>query len=261
MPELSVIMGVFNTPKSYIDKAINSVLNQTFTDFEFIICNDGCTDDTFNYIRHKYNDNRIVWLENESNRGLAYTLNNCLSYVCGKYVARMDTDDYSREKRFQVQIDYLRAHEDVGVANCNIYVFDDNGVYGERKASEDISIKDFLFSNPIIHPAVMISKKALDRVGGYRDIDMTFRNEDYDMFLRMISKGIKMHTIQEVLFEFREDKDTISRRKYKYRINEYLIKCDNFKKMGMLPKYYLYCLKPLVVGLLPSGILKLVRNK
>ena len=79
MPKVSVIMGVYNTPKNYINKAIDSILNQSFQDFEFIICNDSCTDDTFDNIQTKYKDNRIVWIQNDKNRGLAYTLNHCLN--------------------------------------------------------------------------------------------------------------------------------------------------------------------------------------
>ena len=107
----------------------------------------------------------------------------------------------------------------------------------------------------------MIKKKAYESVDGYRDLKKTVRNEDYDLFLRMLGKGIKMYTIQEKLFNFREDKDSYKRRRFKYRINEYLIKYENFKKLNLLPKYYLYCIKPLVVAFIPTVIMKKIRNK
>lgn len=261
MPKVSVIMGVFNTNKQYISDAIDSILKQSFKDFEFIICNDACTDNTYKYIKEKYNDSRIVWLENNENKGLAYTLNHCLSVAKGEYIARMDTDDISLENRFEKQVEILEKNKEIGVVNCNINVFDKNGIYGERKYNEHISFKDFLMSNPIVHPAVMIRKKCYDMVNNYRDIDITYRNEDYDLFLRMYNEDIEMYTIQEKIFNFREDKNSYARRKYQYRINEYKVKYENFKKMGLLPKYYLYCIKPLIVGIIPGNFLKMFRNK
>lgn len=261
MPRISVIMGVFNTEKDYIVSAIDSILNQSFSDFEFIICNDACTDDTFSFIQEKYHDKRIVWLENAENKGLAYTLNHCLSVAKGEYIARMDTDDISLKNRFEKQIECFEKNKNVGVVNCNINVFDKNGIYGERKYNTNIEIKDFLLSNPIVHPAVMVKKSCYDLVDNYRDIDITYRNEDYDLFLRMKKENVEMITVQEKLFNFREDKNSYLRRKYKYRINEYKVKYDNFKKMGLLPKYYLYCVKPLIIGLMPTTFLKMFRNK
>lgn len=262
MPKVSVIMGVYNTPKNYIDIAIESILNQTYTDFEFILCNDGCSDDTFKYVYEKYKNNKkIVWLENEGNRGLTYTLNHCLSVAKGEYIARMDSDDFSHLDRFEKQVNILDNNEDIGLVNCNINVFNENGIFGERKYNEYIEKKDFLKSNPIVHPAVMGRKSSFEKVGNYRDIEMTVRNEDYDLFMRMYASGIKMYTIQEKIFDFRENEATVARRKFKYRINEYKVKKENFKKLGLLPKYYLYCLKPIFVAFIPNCILKKLRNK
>lgn len=260
MPKISVIMGVFNTNKKYISLAIESILNQTYKDFEYIICNDGCTDDTFEYIKSKYKDSRIVYIENDINRGLAYTLNHCLSKAKGEYIARMDSDDISLNTRFEEQIKVFENNPEIDVVNCNINVFDDEKIYGERIYNEKLTPKDFLLGNPIVHPAVMVRKKAYDKVNGYRDINITYRNEDYDLFLRMQIEGMKMYTLQKKLFNFREDKNSYTRRKYKYRINEYKVKVENFKKLGFLPKYYIYCLKPLIVGIIPVYILKKIRN-
>ena len=260
MPKVSIIMGVYNTSKEYIKKSIDSMLNQTYRDFEFIICNDCCTDDTFQYIKKNYNDSRIIWIENDKNRGLAYTLNHCLSVSTGEYIARMDTDDISSENRLLRQVEILEKYKEIGVFNYNVNVFDDNGIYGERIYKEKIESKDFILNNPIVHPAVMVRKSCYDLVNNYRDIDKTYRNEDYDLFLRMQIKGIRMYTIQEKLLNYREDKYSYSKRKYKFRINEYKVRYENFKKMGWLPRYYIYCLKPLIVGIIPVKILKLIRN-
>ena len=260
MPKISVIMGVFNTPKDYIKASIDSILNQTYSNFEFIICNDGCTDDSFDYIKKTFKDDRIVLLENESNRGLAYTLNHCLEYAKGDYIARMDTDDISNLNRFEEQVKVLDNYSEIGVVNSNINVFDEKGIYGERIYNQIITKKDFVKNNPIVHPVVMVRKECYQKVDNYRDEKKTYRNEDYDLFMRMFAEGINMYTVQKKLLNFREDKNSYKRRKYKYRINEYLVRVENFKKLGLLPKYYLYCLKPLIVGLVPVCVIKKLRN-
>ena len=262
MPKISVIMGVFNTPLEYIDKSIESILNQTFQDFEFIICNDCCSDNTFKYIKNKFGKNsKIIWIENDKNMGLAYTLNHCLKYASGKYIARMDSDDISKQNRFEEQIKIFEKYSDVDVVNCNVDVFDENGIYGERIYDEIISSKNFIKGNPIVHPAVMVKKEAYDSVGNYRDTKFTVRNEDYDLFFRMIINNKKIYTLQKKVFLFRENQQSYSRRKYRYRVNEYIIRKEHFSKLGFLPKYYIYCLKPLIVGIIPISILKKIRNK
>ena len=260
-PKISVIIGVYNTPKNFVKKALDSILNQSYTNFEIIICNDGCTDDTFQYIQKKYgNNNRIVLIENKRNEGLAYTLNHCLEIAKGEYIARMDTDDFSHPNRFEKQVDILDKNHDIGLVNCNIDVFDENGVYGERKYNEVITKKDFLKNNPIVHPAVMFRKSEIKKVNGYRNIKMTIRNEDYDLFMRMFANGTKMYTVQEKLFNFRQDQNTYKRRKFKYRINEAKVRYHGFKLLQLFPKGFIYVLKPILLGMIPVRIISKVKR-
>ena len=155
----------------------------------------------------------------------------------------------------------LKNNKNIDIVNCNVNVFDDRGIYGARKYSEYIEFKDFLLNNPIVHPSIMGRKSAFSKVGNYRDLPFTMRNEDYDLFLRMLNKGVTFYTLQDIVFNFRENTQSLKRRKYKYRINEYMVKFDNFKRMNILPKYYIFCLKPLIVGLIPGKILLKIRNK
>lgn len=260
--KVSVIMGLYNTPISYAYEAIDSILNQTYQNFELIICNDGCTDSTFIDVLKKYKDcSKIKFIENEKNSGLAFTLNHCLKYADGEYVARMDSDDISLNNRFAKQVEILDNNPDIDLVNCNVNVFDDSGIYGERKYREYIQKKDFLKNNPIVHPAVMVRKECFDRVSGYRDIPMTYRNEDYDLFMRMFASGVRMYTLQEKVFNFREDINSLKRRKYKFRINEAKVRYYGFKKLKLLPKGFIYVVKPLIIGLLPISIIRLIRKK
>jgi len=263
MPRISVLMGIYNTKnKKYLEKSIGSILNQTFTDFEFIICNDGSTNDCFKWAKDICKgDERVIFIENDKNMGLAYTLNYCLKEAKGEYIARMDDDDYSHKDRFEKQIAYLE-NNNVDLVSNNIYVFDDNGIYNVIKFPNHINKNDFLFNSPIVHPTIMAKKKAFELVGGYRDLRKTIRVEDYDLFMRMFENNVKMDVIQEILFEYRDDREnTIRRKKYKYRINEFKVRYENFKKMGLFPLGLFYSLKPLIIGIIPVSVLNYIKRK
>lgn len=256
MPKVSVIMGVYNLAnRDILEKAIFSILNQTFKDFEFIICDDGSTDNTFEIVKDICkNDNRVVFLQNEVNKGLAYVLNKCLDNAKGEYIARMDADDECYLDRFEKQVKFLDENLDYGVVTSNAEVFDENGVWRKLIHNEEIQKEDFLFNNPIVHSAVMVRKSVYDMVNGYRDLKMTYRVEDYDLFMRIFYNGVKIRTIQEYLFRFREDKNTFKRRKYRYRINEARVRIYGFRLLKLFPKGMIYVMKPLIFGLLPFNL-------
>lgn len=263
-PKVSVIMGVYKiNDENILRKSIDSILNQTFSDFEFIICDDGSDDNTFELVKKICKeDSRVILIKNDKNKGLANVLNRCYKMANGEYIARMDADDESDLKRFERQVDFLDTHYEVDLIACDCNVFDNNGIYSEKCFNEIIDKEDFLFNSPIVHPTIMVRKKSLEKVGGYRDIKKTYRVEDYDLFMRMYIDGQKMCTLKEKLFNYREDINTYSRRKYKYRINEFLIRLEHFYKMGLLPKYFIYVIKPLIVGIIPKRTLeKIKRNK
>lgn len=263
MPKISVIMGIFNTKsKEYLKKSLNSILNQTFKDFELIICDDGSTNECIKWAKDiTKNDRRVKFISNGKNMGLACSLNHCLKEAKGKYIARMDDDDESNLKRLEIQYDYLEKNKSIDLVSSNINLFDDNGIYGEKIYPENITKEDFLFNSPIVHPAIMCRKSAYERVNGYRDLKETVRVEDYDLFMRMISNDIQMRVIQDKLLNYRDDYlNTKRRKKYKYRINEAKIRLYNFKRMGLLPKGLVYVLKPLIIGLLPSILIDKIKK-
>lgn len=258
MIKLSVIMGIYNSrSKEMLKKSIESILNQSYENFEFIICNDGSTNECFEWTREICNnDSRVKFISNDVNRGLAYTLNHCLKEASGEYIARMDDDDCSFLNRFEEQVKFLDTHPEYDLVQCNADVFDENGVWSELISDEFITKKSFLKNNPIIHPCVMVRKRAYDLVDGYRDIPMTIRTEDYDCFMRMFSYGIKMYTIQEKLFLYRNDKTMEKKKKYKYRVNEFKVRLYGYKINKLYPIGFLYALKPLIIGVLPIDKIK-----
>lgn len=262
-PQISVIMGVYNVKNSNMaEAAIKSILNQSFTDFEFIICDDGSLNDTWNILKKwKDIDYRIILIRNKRNRGLAYSLNHCLKYARGKYITRMDIDDIASALRFEKEYQYLEKHRDYALVSCCAELFDEKGTWGYRKYKEYPKKKDFLFGNPILHPGIMIRKETLLKLGGYTVSKETLRTEDYELFMRLYSADYKAYVIQEALYKFREDEEAYRRKKYKYRIDEAKVRYRGFKLLGLMPKGYLYILKPLIIGLIPQKIILFLRKE
>ena len=230
MPKVSVIMGIYNTfKKEFLEKSISSILNQTYTDFEFIICDDGSTNECFLWAREMcQKDKRCKLIKNEQNMGLSFTLNKCLKIAKGEYIARMDDDDIAEKTRLEKQVSFLDNNNQYGVVASNATLFDDSGVYGQLVYPEIIKKESFLFGNPIIHPSVLVRKKAYDMVGGYRDLKRTNRVEDYDLFMRMFAANIKIYVMQEKMLNYRQDSYSLKKRKFKYKINECIIRATRF---------------------------------
>lgn len=144
MPKVSVVMPAFNAEK-YIREAVDSILNQTFTDFEFIIINDGSTDHTKEIIL-EYDDPRIVLLENEKNSGIVVTLNKGIQFARGEYIARMDSDDISLCNRIERQVLFLDSHAHIGLIGSVLLVnkYVRLSVYKCKKTSMDIFIQSLM---------------------------------------------------------------------------------------------------------------------
>ena len=116
---ISVIMSNYNTPEEYLREAIESILNQTYKNFEFIIIDDCSTDNSLEIIK-SYNDERIVLIENEENIGLTKSINKGLAVAKGEYIARMDADDVSLPQRFEKQINYMNDHTELIVCGSSM---------------------------------------------------------------------------------------------------------------------------------------------
>ncbi len=163
MPKISVVMPAYNAER-YIAEAIDSILNQTYHDFEFIIINDGSTDKTEEIIL-SYEDPRIVYIKNEKNMGIVYTLNRGLDAAKGEFIARMDSDDISLPTRFQEQITFLLNNPNVAVLGTAINIFGDgitSSVFENSTAPEKAKAELF-FSSSLAHPTVIIRKSVLDK--------------------------------------------------------------------------------------------------
>lgn len=200
VPRISVIMPAYNAEK-YIKEAIDSVLLQTYRDFELIILND-CSKDSTERIIQSYEDDRIVYLKNEVNMGVAATLNRGLATAKGEYIARMDSDDISLPERFERQVTYLDANPCVAVLGTNSETFDENGpLYTGWSATDPAQMKvDLLFSCGLAHPSVMMRREVVCGLGGY---DLEFEGmEDYDLWCR-VAESYEVTTLADILFRYR----------------------------------------------------------
>lgn len=241
--KISVLMSVFNTKKNYLTEAIESILNQTYKDFELIIIDDGSTLEYISDILDDYRkrDSRIIIIKNEKNIGLTKSLNKGLHMARGKYIARMDSDDISALNRFEKQLDYMEKHNDIAVLGSRVkkfgkkqenepfYYIDFTQGYYER-----FRIKMFFANIGPMHPAVMIRKAFLDH-NKIKYNENIQNAQDYCLWMDCILNGGKIYNYPEILLYYRLHADQIStknsleQRKYVKAISINALKMAGFE--------------------------------
>ncbi|WP_142433758.1 glycosyltransferase family 2 protein [Enterococcus mundtii] len=252
---ISVIIPTFNAEKS-IDRAVSSVLNQTYDDFEIIICDDCSTDGTWKVLKQlKDKDSRIKIYQNEKNSKSSFTRNKAISLSSGKYIMQLDDDDYCHETRMEKQVQFLDNHPEYDFVGSNAYLWDQHGIYGELLMTEKPDINALLKTSPFINPSVMFRKEALESVQGYRVSKETVRGQDYDLYLRLYVNGFRGFNIQEKLVYYYQDKNYYNKISWKNRIGEFKFRYRNFKQFKISPSQYIYIIKPLVALIVPRRIL------
>ena len=218
-------MGIYNCA-STLREAIDSIIAQTYDNWEFIICDDGSKDESY-AIAQEYaakDPKRFRILQNERNMGLNHTLNRCLAAATGEYVARMDGDDLCAPERFAVEMECLEKNPDISFVSTDMEFFDESGVWGRISHPEYPLPKDFLHGSPFCHGGCMVRKDSFLAVGGYSIEKNLLRVEDYHLWLKMYAAGYRGKNIHLPLYSMRDDRNAYSRRKFKYRINEAYIK-------------------------------------
>ena len=208
IPAISVVMPTYNDGE-YLHDAIDSILNQTFTDFEFIIINDGSTDNT-DAIISSYTDPRIKYLKNAVNLGNAKTRNIGMEAAKGKYIAIMDSDDISVQERFAVQYQYLEKHPETGILGGSKIFFDPYSWHYRFYPTDQDYIKSFLFfKNAVGQPTVMMRRDII--VHNKLAYNPDFENgEDFDFWYNAAIKGIAIKNIKNVLIYYRQSESQLS---------------------------------------------------
>lgn len=193
---ISVLMPVYNTKEEYLRASIESVLNQTFTDFEFIIVNDGSTNNAEEVIL-SYKDNRIKYVKQE-NQGIVGALNNAWSKASGKYIARMDSDDIAYPERFAKQIKFLEENPKYSLVGSWAKIIPSKNII---KLPQDIKIMDLLADCMFIHPSIMFNKADFEKFNLQYETGFEYA-EDYCLYANAV-KYLKMTNLQEVLLDYR----------------------------------------------------------
>ncbi len=209
-PEISVVMSVFNSSK-YLERAILSILNQTYKNFEFIIIDDGSVDNSLQIInRFSKLDSRIVVIKQE-NKGLAHSLNIGIEISRGKYIARMDADDISFPDRLALQYKHMESNLDIGVLGTGAYMIDEDDRRIKRfklfNSKIFISTKDqklkseLIYGSCFIHPSIILRKSILNNLKYVYDSNLRV-SEDFDLWCRL-SEYVKFENLAIILLEYR----------------------------------------------------------
>ncbi len=215
-PKISVLMPAYNAEK-FIDKAIKSILSQTFTDFEFIIINDGSTDNTEEIIL-SFTDSRIRYVKNETNIKLIQTLNKGIELARGKYIARMDSDDISTPQRLELQYQFMEGNPHIGASSGLIYTISEDGnKIGHSNQYLCTTPTSCIFSSllrtPISHPSAFIRTDILKKIK-YSNDKAALHIEAFVLWGDIIENGYQIAILEKPLVYYRNNSQSISH-KYK----------------------------------------------
>lgn len=262
-PTVSVAMGVLYRRDSLdlLRRSVESILNQTYTDFEFLICDDGSSSAAQALLdEYGSSDSRIRLLRPGGKLDLASKLNVCLREAKGRYIARMDDADYSHSDRFEKQILFLNNRLDIAFVGSCVSLIREKKILEKRRLPERPTIQDFYMTQPYIHPTLMFRKESLDVTGGYSEDKRQVLCEDYDLLLRLYAHGFQGANLQEALLDYTVPATAKGNRKMRHRWNESLTRFWRFRELGVLPGAIPYVIKPLAVGILPDKLMMRVKS-
>ena len=244
-------MACYNCEET-LNKAIDSILEQTYTNWVMICCDDGSTDGTMkilNEYKEHYPD-KFVIIQNDGNKKLPYSLNHCLKYVQTEFVARMDADDWSLPQRFEKQINFLKEHPEYDLVGTGITAFD-----GEKRIASIVKIPEpnkntMLKQIAFSHATIMTYKRVYDALNGYCLEPYAVRVEDVDLWCRFLAAGFKGYNLPDELYVILEDENAVKRRTFQARLNSARTRRRGNKLMGFkgltLYKPYLIVLRAFV---------------
>ena len=260
-PEISVIMSVYNGER-YLREAIESILNQTFKDFEFIIIDDGSTDRTPEILReYAKKDERIKIITNPKNIGLTKSLNKAIKKAKGEYIARMDADDIAMPERLKKQIEFMEKNPEVGLLGTAYYEMNSKGeIVGDKLfPTSNKKLKKILIKyNPFFHASVMVRKEVFNRVGPY-DKNIP-KAQDYELWFR-IAQNYKIANLSSLLMKRRYSGEKILREENQQLKWATRIRMKYIKKRHYPWWTFLYVIRPFIICKIPSSLRLFLRKK
>ena len=265
--KISILMGIYNCA-STLREAIDSIIAQTYDNWEFIICDDGSKDESY-AIAQEYaakDPKRFRILQNERNMGLNHTLNRCLAAATGEYVARMDGDDLCEADRFEKEAAFLNEHPEYAIVSCHMTMFDESGTWGIVKTKETPQVRDFPTTVPMfVHAACMIRREAFLDVDGYTEDERLLRVEDYHLWYKFYAKGYRGYNLPEALYHMRDDRNATHRRSARARMNGIYATFVGFHMVKLPAWMYAYAVKNALVEtakiLMPEAVYEYFHKK
>lgn len=226
-PKVSILMATFNCEDT-IREAVDSIVAQTYTNWELVICDDGSTDRTYEILDDlltKLGPERSVLLRNDENRRLAYSLNRCLRAASGEFMARMDGDDLSQPDRLQTQVRYLLDHPEIDLVGTTMRRFNADGpgevIYPAAEAPDKWTLGRSTKS-PFFHATILARREVFEKVGNYTVSWRTERGQDLDLWFKFFAAGLVGRNHPDPLYWVREDAAAIRRRTPKARFGAYV---------------------------------------
>lgn len=252
MPQISVLMPVKNNER-YVREAIKSILDQTFSDFELFIINDGSGDKTPE-ITGEFRDPRIQIINHQKSIGMALSLNEALARARAKFIVRMDGDDIALPERFARQIEYMEKNPDCVLCGSLAKIIDENGnetgTLEYPRSDRDLR-RVFFRYNPVIHPSMMLRREILEKTGGYKNL---WGGEDYDIVLRFAAYG-KIANLPGYLLKYRLYKNSGSHNAQKLFLWRSIVaRWKAIWEYGYPKKNILYLIKPIISLIIPIAI-------
>jgi glycosyltransferase EpsE len=259
-PLVSVIMATHNGDER-LSRAVDSILNQTYQNFELLICNDGSNNSvTFRILESLIANPLITIITNEINKGLAFSLNRCIEVAKGDYFVRMDDDDISSNDRLEKLVKYLDLNPSLSFVGSFANLTGDK--YKSRLSVPIAPIVNDVFNaRAFIHASLMIRRAAIQKVGLYTVSEATNRLEDYDLFCKLYEQGIVGKNIPEYLYDISEGANWNKRRTVSFRIREFKLRYYWFKRLKLSLVHLPILLKPLILAFLPQKIYNFIRSK
>ena len=255
-------MGAYNCAP-VVGQCIRSVQEQTFSDWEFIICDDCSTDNTYLTIQqYASKDSRIRLIRNERNSHLAFSLNHCLTETTGEYVARMDADDICLPDRLEKQVSFLDTHPEYAVVGGGVILYDDKGDRNTLMNAETPEVHLMKHGVPFFHPTIMMRKAVYDDLGGYIVSTRTRRGQDMDLWFRFFAKGYKGYNLQEPVLKYHDDLSDYGKKsslKMAWGTTQTLFL--GFKTNHFRLREYIWACVPLVTACLPRIIVFWIHKK
>jgi glycosyltransferase involved in cell wall biosynthesis len=258
-PDITVLMSVYNG-RPYLNEAVESIVEQTHEDFEFLIIDDASTDGSRSILEEwAGRDGRIRLILHDENRGLGYALAEGIKEARAPWIARMDDDDIAFPDRLERQVQYLEEHPNIDILSSWAIEIDAQGepIRLRQVPTSHEDIIRLIWTIPVIHPAVLFRRESIQRVGSYSSA--LRRRQDYDLWFRCAAAGLRFANIPEPLIYYRFTDDYYSKNDLRTALDQVQIGWKGCRMVGASPVAYVGVMAPLVRALLPKRLSKFIQ--